>query len=234
MCSGRVDPDFVFRAFANGMDGVFIGGCILNECNYITHGNYQALNMALLVKQIMKHIGMNPDRLRIEFMSSGEGGVFVDVVNDFVRQIKEIGPLGKAEGLDKDELATRIADVRKLIPYIKQVKREKMEARLTSPAEYEGYYTAEEIDQMFAEVVSYYIEPEKCKACMQCARRCPVDAIEGGKGLIHVIDQDKCIRCNTCYDVCPERFGAVTKIVSAPVPEPLPVEARAITKGEQE
>jgi len=232
MCSGRVDPEFVFRAFANGMDGVFIGGCILNECNYITHGNYQALNLVLLCKQIMKHIGLNPDRLRIEFMSSGEGGVFVDVVNDFVRQMKELGSIGKAEGLNEDELATKIAEVRKLIPYIKQVKREKLEARLESPSEYEGYYTAEEIDQMFSEVVSYYIEPEKCKACMMCARRCPVDAIEGGKGLIHVIEQDKCIRCNTCYDVCPEKFGAITKIVSAPVPDPIPVEARAITKGE--
>jgi F420-non-reducing hydrogenase iron-sulfur subunit len=232
MCSGRVDPEFIFRAFANGMDGVFIGGCILNECNYITHGNYQALNMVLLTKKIMEHIGLNPDRLRIEFMSSGEGGVYVDVVNDFVRQIKEIGPIGEADGLNKHELATKIAEIRKLIPYIKQVKREKMEKRLASPSEYEGYYTAEEIDQMFDEVVSYYIDPEKCKACMMCARRCPVDAIESAKGQIHVIDQDKCIRCNTCYDVCPEKFAAVTKIVSAPVPDPIPVEARALTKGE--
>ena len=232
MCSGRVDPEFVFRAFANGMDGVFIGGCILNECNYITHGNYQALNMVLLCKKIMEHIGLNPDRLRIEFMSSGEGMVFVDVVNDFVRQIKELGPIGKSDAISEDELATKIAEVRKLIPYIKQVKRDKLEARLESAAEYEGYYTSDEIDQMFAEVVSYYIDPEKCKACMMCARRCPVDAIEGGKGLIHVIDQDKCIRCETCYEVCPEKFGAVTKVVSAPVPEPIPVEARAITKGE--
>jgi len=232
MCSGRVDPEFIFRAFANGMDGVFIGGCILGDCTYITHGNYHALNLVLLCKQIMKHIGLNPDRLRVEFMSSGEGMVFVDVVNDFVHQIKELGPIGKAEGISEDELATKLAEVRKLIPYIKQVKREKLEERLESAAEYEGYYTSDEIDQMFSEVVSYYIDPEKCKACMQCARRCPVDAIEGGKGLIHVIDQDRCMRCETCYEVCPEKFGAVTKIVSTPVPDSIPIEARAITKGE--
>ena len=65
---------------------------------------------------------------------------------------------------------------------------------------------------------------------MLCARRCPVGAIEGGKGQIHVIDQNKCIKCETCFNVCPDRFGAVTKIVSAPVPDPLPVEARAITR----
>lgn len=232
MCSGRVDPEFVFRSFANGMDGVFIGGCILNECNYITHGNYQALNMVLLCKEIMRHIGLNPDRLRIEFMSSGEGMVYVDVVNDFIRQIKEIGPIGKAEGMDKEELASKIAEVRKLIPYIKVVKRDKLQARLKSREDYTGYYTSDEIDKLFGEVVSYYIDPEKCRACMLCARNCPVDAIESAKNQVHVIDQDKCIKCETCFKVCPERFGAVTKIVSGPVPDPLPLEARAIAKGE--
>jgi len=230
MCSGRVDPEFIFRAFANGMDGVFIGGCILNECNYITHGNYHALNMVLLCKRIMEHIGLNPDRLRIEFMSSGEGMVYVDVANDFVRQVRELGPIGKAEGLSEDELASKLAEVRKLIPYIKIVKRDKLEARLESKEEYAGYYTNSEIDQMFSEVVSYYIDPEKCKACMICLRKCPVEAIEGGKGLIHVIDQDKCIKCNTCFEVCPEKFSAVTKIVAAPVPPPIPAEARMIVR----
>jgi F420-non-reducing hydrogenase iron-sulfur subunit len=107
MCSGRVDPEFVFRALSNGMDGVFIGGCLLGECNYTTHGNYQALNMALLCKKIIERIGLNPDRLRIEFMSSGDGMAFVDSVNTFVRQIKELGPIGEAEGIAGDELATR-------------------------------------------------------------------------------------------------------------------------------
>jgi len=232
MCSGRVDPEFVFRAFANGMDGVFIGGCILNECNYITHGNYHALNMVLLCKKIMEHIGLNSDRLRVEFMSSGEGMVFVDVVNNFVTQVKELGPIGKSEGINEDELASKLAEVRKLIPYIKIVKKDKLQARLESKDEYDGYYTSEEIEKLFSEVVSYYIDPEKCKACMLCARRCPVEAIEGGKNQIHVIDQDKCIKCETCLEVCPDRFGAVTKIVSAPVPDPIPVEARAITRGE--
>ena len=71
MCSGRVDLEFVIRAFLKGMDGVFIGGCRLNECNYITHGNYDALNMVLLCKKIMAHIGLNPERLSVKFMSSG-------------------------------------------------------------------------------------------------------------------------------------------------------------------
>src|SRR4030043_333323 len=88
MCSGRVDLEFVLRAFSNGMDGVFIGGCRLNECNYITHGNYDALNMVLLCRRIMEHIGLNPERLRIEFLSSGEGNLFAEVVNDIVKKVK--------------------------------------------------------------------------------------------------------------------------------------------------
>jgi len=234
MCSGRVDPEFIFRAFANGMDGVFIGGCLLGECNYITHGNYQALNMVLLCKKIMEHASLNPDRLRIAFMSSGDGMVYVDAVNEFVRHVNGLGPISEAEGRSKNELASGLAEVRKLIPYIKMVKREKLERHLESAAEFEDYYTTGEIEQMFKMVVSYYIDPEKCKACMLCARRCPVDAIEGGRGLIHVIDQDKCIKCETCYNICPDRFGAVTKIVSKTVPDPIPVEARAISKKNSE
>lgn len=230
MCSGRVDPEFIFRALSNGMDGVFVGGCLLNECNYTTQGNYQALNMTLLCKKLLEHIGLNPDRLRIEFMSSGEGMAFVDAVNDFVRQVKVLGPVGKAEGIAGDELAMKLAEVRKLIPYIKMTKREKLEARLLNKEDYAGFYTADEIEALFGGIVSYYIDPEKCQACMLCAKNCPVDAIESAKKQVHVIDQEKCIKCETCYKVCPDKFSAVTKIVSAPVPAPVPVEARAISQ----
>ena len=107
MCSGRVDPAFVLRAFSKGADGVFIGGCHLNECNYITHGNFHALNMVLLCKKIMEHIGLNPERLRIEFMSSGEGILFAEVMNDFGNNVKKLGPLGKGEGIDEEGIKVR-------------------------------------------------------------------------------------------------------------------------------
>src|SRR5512143_3849641 len=81
MCSGRVDLAFVLRAFSNGADGVFIGGCRFKECNYTTHGNYHALNMVLLCKRILERIGLNPERLRIEFMSSAEGILFAEVMS---------------------------------------------------------------------------------------------------------------------------------------------------------
>jgi len=71
------------------------------------------------------------------------------------------------------------------------------------------------------ELISYYIEPEKCQACLICLRNCPVEAITGGKGLVHIIDQDKCIKCGICLDVCPPRFGAVTRLSGKKVPEPV-------------
>jgi coenzyme F420-reducing hydrogenase delta subunit/ferredoxin len=230
MCSGRVDLEFILRAFSNGMDGVFIGGCRLNECNYITHGNYDALNMVLLCRKIMEHIGLNPKRLKIEFMTSGEGMLFTEVVDDFCDIVKALGPLGKGEEIDEDELKSKLEEVRNLIPYIKIEKRKKLASRLKNEEEYDGFFTSDEIDRLFSEVASYHIDPDKCQACMICFRRCPVEAIAGGKGRIHVIDQDKCIKCGTCYEACPPRFGAVNKISGEPVPPSIPEEERTIVR----
>jgi F420-non-reducing hydrogenase iron-sulfur subunit len=234
MCSGRVDLEFVLRAFLNGSDGVFVGGCRLNECNYITHGNYHALNMVLLCRKIMEHIGLNPERLRIEFMSSGEGILFTRVMNDFGKKVKELGPLGTSEEIDEDELKSKLEEVTKLVPYIKMVKNEKLGTRLENPEKYDEFFTSDEIEKLFSEVASYYIDPDKCQACMICLRRCPVEAIVGGKNQIHVIDQEKCIKCGTCLEACPARFGAVQKITGEPVPPPIPEEERTIVRKSKE
>ena len=234
MCSGRVDMAFVLRAFSNGMDGVFIGGCRLNECNYVTHGNYHALNMVLLLKRIMEHIGLNPERLRIEFMSGAEANLFVEGVNGFVKKVKSLGPLGEAEGIDRQELKVRLAEMSKLVPYFKLMNQEKLASRLKTEEERDGLFTKEEIDKLFGEMVSYYIDPEKCQACMTCLRRCPAEAIVGGKNKIHVIDQDKCIKCGTCLEVCPPRFEAVKKISGEPVPPPIPEAQRTIVRKGKE
>ena len=74
------------------------------------------------------------------------------------------------------------------------------------------------------------IDPDKCRACMICMRKCPADAIDGAKKTIHVVDQDKCTRCGTCLDVCPEKFSAVYKISGEPVPSPIPEEERTLRK----
>lgn len=81
------------------------------------------------------------------------------------------------------------------------------------------------------ELISFYIDPSKCKACMVCARKCPADAIQGGKNKVHIVDQDKCTKCGTCFEACPPRFGAVTKLSGEPVPAPVPEEERTIRKS---
>jgi len=153
MCTGRVDLEFVLRAFSNGMDGVLIGGCRLNECNYITHGNYHALHMVILCKKIMEHIGLNPERLRIEFMSSGEGIRFAEVVNDFVKKIKALGPLGIGEGIDKKGLKLKLKAAKNLVPYIKLVERERLRVHFDTEDEYNEFFTSDEVDRLFRELI---------------------------------------------------------------------------------
>ena len=79
------------------------------------------------------------------------------------------------------------------------------------------------------ELIAYHIDPDTCRACMACLKKCPAEAITGGKKLIHIIEQEKCTKCGTCFEVC--RFDAVRKISGGPVPPPIPEEARIIDKG---
>ncbi len=84
------------------------------------------------------------------------------------------------------------------------------------------------------ELISYYIDPDKCQACMICLNKCPVEAIDGGKKKIHIVNQEKCTNCGTCFEVCPPRFNAVKKISGEPVPSPIPDEKRIIIKKSKE
>jgi len=154
MCSGRVDLAHVFRAFSKGTDGVFIGACHLNECNYITHGNYHALTMVNLAKKLLEHIGLNPERLKIEFMSGAEGNLFVEGVNGFVKKVKELGPLGRGEGLDEKELKLRLEAVTLLIPYIRLVERERLRLPAMPEEEYRKFFDSDELNRLFKETIA--------------------------------------------------------------------------------
>jgi F420-non-reducing hydrogenase iron-sulfur subunit len=153
MCSGRVDLEFILRAFLNGIDGVFIGGCRLNECNYITQGNYDALSNVLICRKLLERIGVNPERLRIEFMSSGEGIFLAEVINDFVKKVEEIGPLGKSEGIDENGLKFKLEAATKLIPYIKLVERERLRAPLKSEEAYNKFFASDDVNRFFDELI---------------------------------------------------------------------------------
>jgi len=231
MCTGRVDLAFVLRAFQKGADGVIIGGCWLGECHYVTEGNYHALNMMHLARRLLEHTGVNPERLRIEWISAAEGVRFAEIMNDFAAKLRTLGPVSGDHGVDPVELRSRLERVSNLIPYIKVEMREKLSRRLERQEDYESLYTRDEVEKLFTETVSYHIDPERCQACMICMRKCPVHGIEGGKSLIHVIDQDVCIKCGTCYDVCPERFGAVRRLSCVPVPPSIPEAERTIERA---
>ncbi len=149
MCSGRVDLEFILRAFSNGQDGVFIGGCKLDECNYVTHGNYDALSNTYLARKIMAHIGLNPKRLRIEFMSGADGNLLADFTDDFTRQIKELGPLGQNEGMDQKQVKLKIDAARKLVPYMRLVERERLRVPVKSRKAYTDFFESSETDALF-------------------------------------------------------------------------------------
>jgi F420-non-reducing hydrogenase iron-sulfur subunit len=212
MCTGRIDLVHMLRAFSDGADGLLIIGCRLDECNYTTHGNYSALSKASLFKSIMAYVGLCPGRLRIEFMSSGDGILFAETVRDFVAQVKDIGALGTAEDQNEAALKEKLEAVARLVPYIKITMKDKLAARFPRAEEYAALYSDEAVADALNNAASYEIDQDKCRACMICLRRCPVGAIAGGKGQQHSIDQDRCIRCGTCFKVCPPRFSAVKKL----------------------
>jgi len=92
MCSGRVDPSFILEALKDGADGVLVAGCHLpSDCHYIS-GNFKALRRIKLLKKVLEQFGIEPERVRLEWISASEGDKFATVVKDMVEQIKKIGP----------------------------------------------------------------------------------------------------------------------------------------------
>jgi F420-non-reducing hydrogenase iron-sulfur subunit len=92
MCSGRVDPQFVLDAFAHGADGVLIGGCHPGDCHY-QEGNYKALRRYRLLKRMLGQMGIEEERLRLEWISASEAERFRWVMNDMVEHVRALGPL---------------------------------------------------------------------------------------------------------------------------------------------
>jgi F420-non-reducing hydrogenase iron-sulfur subunit len=92
MCSGRIDPAFVLEAFKDGADGVLVAGCHLpSDCHYIS-GNFKAMRRINLLKRVLKDFGIEPERLRLEWVSASEGDKWAAVVRSMVEDLKKLGP----------------------------------------------------------------------------------------------------------------------------------------------
>jgi len=101
MCSGRVDPQFVLDAFAHGADGVFIGGCHPGDCHY-QEGNYKTLKRYHLLKRVVKEMGIEEERFRLEWISAAEADRVRTTINQMVEKERELGPLNlELKELDK-------------------------------------------------------------------------------------------------------------------------------------
>jgi len=91
MCSARVDPVYVMKAILAGIDGVLIGGCHPGDCHYID-GNYYTRRKAAMLKKLLEILGIEPERVRLEWVSASEGTRFAETVKDFTETIRTLGP----------------------------------------------------------------------------------------------------------------------------------------------
>jgi len=91
MCSGTIDPLYIVKAFKGGADGVFIGGCHPGDCHYQS-GNYKTQRRIVLLKRAISEIGLDPRRIRLEWVSAAEGQRFARVITEFTEEIRKLGP----------------------------------------------------------------------------------------------------------------------------------------------
>ena len=104
MCSARVDPEHVLRAFAKGADGVLVLGCHPADCHYIG-GNYRTRRRIALLKMLLEQYGLDPERLHLEWVSASEGVKFQSTIKEFTEKIREMGPNPLKEAAKEDEAA---------------------------------------------------------------------------------------------------------------------------------
>ena len=91
MCSGMVDPAYVLKAYEAGFDGVLIAGCHMGDCHYIS-GNVKAQDRIATLRRLLHTLGLEDERLRLEWISAAEGSAFAETVKDYVGQLKQLGP----------------------------------------------------------------------------------------------------------------------------------------------
>jgi len=145
MCSGRIDPDIILDSFLYGADGVFIGGCHLGDCHYV-EGNYYAEKKIEMARRLLKEAGVEPERLRLEWVSANEGERFAATISEFTGKIKEMGRLE----FEKDKMeAVRMAAADYRLRILATKERELLE----EGNKYGEVFTQHEMDKLLDDMV---------------------------------------------------------------------------------
>ena len=175
MCSGRVAPSFVIEGFLGGMDGVMVLGCHLGDCHYLT-GNYEAIQMIQEARRLVAFVGLDKRRLLLDWVSASEGARFSEVVTGFTEQVRERGPLGQAEGLDRRRLVFRL---KVALAVARSEKLRWVAAKQTEFStdgnRYGEVFTRHELDRMLDGVI---VDEFACQAILQVLEEKPASVKE--------------------------------------------------------
>jgi len=235
---GGIPGDKKFKAVQTGGPS---GGCLPEELLDLEVG-FDELTKAGSMMGSGGMIVMDEDtcmvdvaRYFIDFLTDESCGKCVPCREGLRQMLKKLTNITKGKGEEGDiELLEEISEIAKEAslcalgtsapnPFLSTVRYFR--------DEYEAHIKEKRCPALSCkELISYYIDSGKCRACMICLRKCPADAVDGGKKKIHIIDQEKCTKCGTCFEVCPSRFSAVKKISGEPVPPPIPEEERMIIR----
>ena len=120
----------------------------------MTEGNYDALGNMHLCRKLLRHIGLNPERLRLEWISASEGNRFAEVMSDFAGKLRDLGPLGRDEEIDEAAVKFRLKALNQLVPYLKLVEREKLRVPTKSEEAYNEFYDSDEVNRLFDDLIA--------------------------------------------------------------------------------
>jgi len=108
MCSGRVEPSFILKALTDGADGVLVAGCHPGDCHY-QEGNYKTMRRMKLLSRMLDQFGIERERVRLEWISASEANMFVEVVEEMTKQLRELGPLQLGHAEDRNALLETVS-----------------------------------------------------------------------------------------------------------------------------
>jgi NADH:ubiquinone oxidoreductase subunit F (NADH-binding)/(2Fe-2S) ferredoxin/Pyruvate/2-oxoacid:ferredoxin oxidoreductase delta subunit len=233
------------KAFKAVQTGGPSGGCIPEELLDLPVGFDELTKAGSMMGSggmiVMDEDTCMPDVARyfMEFLTDESCGKCVPCREGMRQMLKLLTNITKGKGKEGDiELLEQLAECAQeaaLCALGKSSANPLLSTLKYFRSEYEAHVLQKKCPALACkELIAFYIDPTKCQACTTCGRKCPSNAIIGGKNLIHIVDQDKCTKCGTCFEVCPPRFRAITKISGEPVPPPLPEDQRTIVREKKQ